>query len=243
MEVIYLGHSGFLLKWQHCDWLFDYYEGTLPRGDGQKPLFVFVSHKHQDHFNPEIFRWRELCPGIEYILDKGVYLNRSLKERYRLTEWDLQQIQAVGARQSYELEDGQGEVIRLRTLKSTDCGVAFLLEYQGKRVYHAGDLNWWLWEGESKQSANNMTANFLREMEELSGLEIDAAFVPLDPRQGKDAWLGMDALMGRAEVKRVFPMHFWNDYSIIGKMKEQPCAREYRERIVEIERPGQSWEI
>ena len=80
-------------------------------------------------------------------------------------------------------------------------------------------------------------------MEELSGVDIDVAFVPLDPRQGKDAWLGMDALMRHAHVKRVFPMHFWNDYTIINRMKEQPCAQEYGDRIVEIECSGQSWEI
>ena len=243
MKVTYLCHSGFSVEWENCFWVFDYHEGELPEFPVKKQGLVFVSHKHGDHFNPEIFRWRERYPGIEYILDKGIYLNRSIKERYRLSDWDLQQIQVAGARQNYELRDGQGNAIRLRTLKSTDCGVAFLLEYQGKCIYHAGDLNWWLWEGESKQSANNMTANFLREMEELSGVDIDVAFVPLDPRQGKDAWLGMDALMRHAHVKRAFPMHFWNDYTIIDRMKEQPCAGEYGDRIVEIEYSGQSWEI
>lgn len=243
MKVTYLGHSGFSVEWENCFWIFDYEEGQLPEFPEGKQGLVFVSHKHGDHFNPEIFRWREKYPGIEYILDRGIYLNHRIKELYRLTEWDLQQIREIQARQTYSLEDGRGGQITLKTLKSTDCGVAFLLEYQGRRLYHAGDLNWWLWEGESKQSANNMTASFRRELEQLKGIKLDAAFVPLDPRQGKNAYLGLDALMGTAQVERVFPMHFWNDYSIIGKMKAQPCAEAYRDRIVEIQEQGQSWEI
>ena len=36
----------------------------------------------------------------------------------------------------------------IRTLRSTDEGVAFVVHYAGKTIYHAGDLNWWHWEGE-----------------------------------------------------------------------------------------------
>ena len=37
----------------------------------------------------------------------------------------------------------------IRALPSTDEGVAFDIDYQGRRIYHAGDLNWWAWSGES----------------------------------------------------------------------------------------------
>ena len=39
------------------------------------------------------------------------------------------------------------------------------------RIYHAGDLNWWVWPGESKQYNNNMTANFKNYTAPLKGLE------------------------------------------------------------------------
>ena len=35
--------------------------------------------------------------------------------------------------------------------KSTDECVAFLIETEGKWIYHAGDLNNWVWDGEPKQ--------------------------------------------------------------------------------------------
>ena len=55
MKVTYIGHSGFLVETSGCSLLFDYYQGEIPRLRQDKPLFVFVSHRHSDHFNPEIF--------------------------------------------------------------------------------------------------------------------------------------------------------------------------------------------
>lgn len=53
MKVTYLNHSGFLLEWEDCFWIFDYYRGALPQLSPQKPVFVFCSHSHGDHFNPD----------------------------------------------------------------------------------------------------------------------------------------------------------------------------------------------
>ena len=208
MEVIYLGHSGFLLKWQHCDWLFDYYEGTLPRGEGQKTLFVFVSHKHQDHFNPEIFSiqgYRE----IHYILSHDT--KRQVQKLFPTVP-----VHFLRAGESLRLPvTGTDAGLKIRTLRSTDCGVAFLVTWQGKTIYHAGDLNWWVWKGESKQYNNNMTANFLKYTEPLKGQELFAAFLPLDPRQEEWYSKGMLHILETARVSYAFPMHFWKDFSVI----------------------------
>ena len=48
----------------------------------------------------------------------------------------------------------------LKTLKSTDEGVAFLLNYIGNTVYHAGDLNLWVWKEESREYNEDMEARF-----------------------------------------------------------------------------------
>ena len=55
MKVTYIGHSGFLLETEEINFLFDYYEGEIPILEKEKPLVVFVSHSHHDHYNPEIF--------------------------------------------------------------------------------------------------------------------------------------------------------------------------------------------
>ena len=56
MRVTYLGHSGFLLEMEDALLLFDYYQGSLPEMDPEKTLFVFVSHVHYDHYNPDILK-------------------------------------------------------------------------------------------------------------------------------------------------------------------------------------------
>ena len=38
--------------------------------------------------------------------------------------------------------------VQVETLKSNDEGVAFLVTAEGRTIYHAGDLNWWYWNGE-----------------------------------------------------------------------------------------------
>ena len=176
MKVTYIGHSGFLAEFSHCCCLFDYYEGKIPDLDKDKPLFIFVSHRHQDHFNPEIFHITG--PGkIHYILSSDT-------KRYMRDRLDLPGLHFMKAEENLSLTWGDGAYsLSVKTLRSTDCGVAFLIHTEGKDIYHAGDLNWWVWPGESKQYNNNMTANFKRYTEPLKGLDLFAAFLPLDPRQ------------------------------------------------------------
>ena len=72
MKVTYIGHSGFLLEWENCVWLFDYYRGEIPYVSPKKKVLVFVSHSHGDHFNPQIFERFADYPQVEYILASEV---------------------------------------------------------------------------------------------------------------------------------------------------------------------------
>ena len=42
--------------------------------------------------------------------------------------------------------------------------MAHLVTYNGKTIYHAGDLHLWVWQEEDRQYNNNMTARFNKEM-------------------------------------------------------------------------------
>lgn len=57
----------------------------------------------------------------------------------------------------------------VETLPSTDEGVAWFVTAEGKFIFHAGDLNWWHWEGEDKAWNANMAADFKRYTEPLGG--------------------------------------------------------------------------
>ena len=54
LTVTYIGHSGFLLETEDAYFLFDYFKGTIPELKNNKSIIVFSSHRHHDHFNPEI---------------------------------------------------------------------------------------------------------------------------------------------------------------------------------------------
>ena len=81
MKVTYIGHSGFLIESGSCCCLFDYYQGEIPSLPEDKPLYIFVSHRHQDHFNPEIFQIAG-PKEIHYILSQDT--RRYMRDRLSL---------------------------------------------------------------------------------------------------------------------------------------------------------------
>lgn len=241
MKVTYIAHSGFMLEMDDVDFLFDYYKGEVPLRDPQKPFFVFVSHRHQDHYNPEIFELIRQYPKVKFVISRDVPVKREI-QTYQEKGIDLQDfLNEVKKNTVYSVELKDGQELKIETFKSTDEGVAFLLECNGKTIYHAGDLNLWIWEGETDQYNQNMTKAYFAQLDKLKGRTIDVAFVPLDPRQEKDAFGGMESFLEYTQTDHIFPMHFWNDYGIIGAFKE--AHPEYAEKIFGIEREGQEFTL
>jgi len=211
MRVIYLGHSGFLMEWEDIYCLFDYYKGEIPETVQEKPLYVFVSHAHGDHYNRDIWKLRKKHPQVQFIVSRDIPLSAQQRLKLGLSEEDEKRIIKVKADEIYRLP----EDMTVKTLRSTDAGVAFLISHAGKTVFHAGDLNLWIWEEESAQYNADMEQRFLKEMEKLKGVSIDVAFFPLDPRQGGDCGKGLEVFNRTADVKALFPMHFWEKYDTI----------------------------
>ncbi len=251
LKVTYLAHSGFLLEWDNCYWLFDYYKGELNNLDKEKKLIVFVSHGHYDHFNKHIFHLEIEHPNIQYFISSDIKLSEKDVSDYGITGELSRKIQVVKPSLEYDANDNHGNKINIKTLKSTDKGVAYVLSYLGKTIYHAGDLHLWVWKEDDKQSNNNMTARFNKEMDIIKNQFIDVAFAPLDPRQEEWYHLGMDAFLETTSVKYVFPMHFWNKPEIIQKYKDYRKDRKEdhsREsdndtKVIDVERNGQTWTI
>ncbi len=233
MRITYIHHSSFLAEMKEAAFLFDYYQGEvrLPQG---KPAVVFASHRHGDHFSKVIFDLAEGREDVFFVLSDDIWEKR--------TPPDLRnRILFAGPGQEFSLP--WLSCVSVRTFKSTDEGVAFLIRSPEGVIYHAGDLNNWQWEGEPKDWNRNMEVNYHRQLETMKGEKIDWAFVPLDPRQGNDFYRGMDDFMKMVGAKRVFPMHCWGDYSVIGRFKAMEESAAYRERIVEIEREGQVFDV
>lgn len=223
MKVDYIGHSGFLVETGVCYYLFDYYEGELPRMDVEKMVIVFCSHGHGDHYQPKIFgKLREM--GMQRI--------------YAVLSQDIDNHdEVVGAAflcvtpgTQYNLPLGQ----ELITYQSTDLGVAFLISEEDEMIYHAGDLNDWVWEGEAPEYNEQMTKDYREQIdalaEHLGKRKLSCAFVVLDPRQEKDYDRGMLYFLEKVKADRVYPMHFWSKPQAITQfLTEHP---KYKDRIV-----------
>ena len=109
-------------------------------------------------------------------------------------------------------------------------------------INRAPAKSWTLWE-EDEQWNRNMTKAYREEIGKMKGRTADAAFLPLDPRLGQYFWLGIDDFMKEADARFIFPMHFWGEYDVAERLKALPCSEPYRDRIVEIDREGQCFEI
>lgn len=232
MKVTFLYHSAFLVELETCTLLFDWYGGSVPAYDRTRPLYVFNSHHHGDHYAPEIFRLLGM-ENVWYILGNSIRLSAKRKAALGIRE---EQVFRLGAGRSLTLGP-----LEISTLPSTDAGVAFLVEAEGKTIFHAGDLNWWHWEGEPSPWNQNMERDFKSACARLQGRQVDAAFLVLDPRQEDAYWWGFDWMLRTFQAKAAFPMHSWEDFPIVQRLKRRPESRPYRDHVKEIYYNGQSF--
>lgn len=229
MRVTYIGHSGFSVELESHILLFDYYEGTMPEFDPAKKLLVFASHSHPDHFNREILKLADVYPNVEYIFPKDI---RIAKKEQRESEHFM--------RKRDEITVGDTKV---KSLRSTDEGVAFLVRCEDRIIYHAGDLNWWHWEEEDDAYNRMMRGDYQKEIETLAGEKIDLAFVVLDPRQEEQFYWGFDWYMRHTDTKIVFPMHMWKQYEVQDRLIGMEVSEPYREKIMRVREKGQVFEL
>lgn len=208
MNLKYIYHSGFLLEFERAYMLFDYYKGDIPSLDKKKKLYVFVSHSHPDHFNEDIFDIFRDHKDVEYILSNDVVPKKQ-----------------EDADRSYSLEPNKEyyfNELGVETYLSTDQGLAFMVSYNGKTIYHAGDLNWWTWVGfETEEEYDNLTRNFKNEIDKMGARLIDIAMVPLDPRQGDRFDWGMKYFIEKTRPRHLVPMHCWNKFEVIDKFRSR----------------------
>lgn len=224
MKVTFIEHSGFMVEMEQNVLLFDYYQGEIPSFDGSKTLYVFASHSHADHYDPAIWKLKEQYKDIHYILSDDIKDNRG----------------AV-VMKAHEKKEVAG--IEIETLRSNDMGVAFLVEVEGKTIYHAGDLNWWHWNGEPEEDNEYYKKTFQDEMKYLEGKKIDLAFMLLDPRQEDKYCWGMNYFLEHTDSKVVFPMHCFKHYNINHHYLNCEDGRRWKDIVRDITGSGQVFEI
>lgn len=240
MKITFLYHSAFLVETEQFYLLFDFYKPPLPALSKDKPLFAFASHSHADHFSEALFSETAGYEKTHFIFARSVRPTPKRLDAWGVSAAQREKGVTMRAHETLTLDAG-GVPLTVETLKSTDEGVAFFLSWQGKTLYHAGDLNWWRWKGEDKAWNSNMDASFRRNIEPLRSRRIDTAFLPLDPRQEEFFDLGMDYVLSIADVRRVFPMHLWERFECIARYKSDARRQNLKTDVVDIYHDGQTW--
>ena len=197
MKITYIYHSCYVVEFEDKVLIFDYYKNKLPNIAPNKKIYFFVSHSHYDHFNESIF---DLYTDhdVKFIVSSDCFVPMRDNVYTMLID-------------DYIEVDG----MKIKTLRSTDLGVAYLVYVNGKCIYHAGDLNCWTFEENKIEDNEFMEYIYSKEMDKLKDESIDVAFVPLDSRLKSNALLGIKLLLEKNQPKYLFPMHMWNDFSIV----------------------------
>jgi len=228
MKITYVDHSSFLLEEESFYLLFDYFQGEIPMMDKAKKLYVFSSHAHHDHFSFKVFDKVRSMEEVTYIFSKDIRkkFNKNYFLKEGISEETYESIYFLKEYESY-----QDENIEVKTFKSTDEGVAFAVLTQRENIYHAGDLNWWTWPGETTEDAKRREETYKKEIEMVKEYSFDLAFLPLDPRQKERFYLGFDWFAKRVDAKQLIPMHMWGDFSVVDLLKQKECSESYRQKI------------
>ena len=204
MRLIYIYHSGFIIESKEFAILIDYYRDTpefyVHRHFLKRPgrLYILSSHAHPDHFNPEILEWKKIKKDIKYIFSKDILKRRRAKPE-----------DALYLKKGDVFED---ENIRIQAFGSTDVGISFLIDCEGKKLFHAGDLNNWHWKDESTPAeVAKAEGDYLHELNTLAETtnHLHLAMFPVDPRIGTDFMRGAQQFVDRIKTDVLVPMHFW----------------------------------
>lgn len=207
LTITYYHHSGFSCALGQTLLVFDYWTGennelpeekriTTEQLKSYQQVYVFISHEHPDHYDKAVYAWQE-AGNVRYIISHDM---PEETEGERMRPGDIQVL--------------PGGVI-VKAFDSTDLGISFLVELDGVRIFHAGDLNFWHWRDESTvREINEAEEDFRIALEPIIKEAIDVAFFPVDPRQGMMYDAGANTFIMSVKPRLMIPMHFFGRRSI-----------------------------
>lgn len=196
VTIGFLHHSGFMVELENMILVFDYFmdpEGLLDKtlASSKKPLYFFVSHVHGDHFNPAIANYAERTEA--FVLHKDCHLPLSL--RNKVIAMDCGDAENVGP-------------LSVKMYGSTDTGGSWYIDHPSISLFHAGDLNWWHWAGESDAENEEARKMFDEELGKIAERKVDIAMFPVDARQEVAREWGVKKFLSHMAVQKlVVPMH------------------------------------
>ena len=201
MEITYLLNSGFMIEDNGTLILFDDYDDpekivdrVVGKGNFQH-LYILVSHAHFDHFGTHI---RAYAPQTSRYI-----FSNDIKHTKRIKMFPAEKITFMKKYSEWE-----NDAFKVKTYDSTDVGVSFLVETNsGKKIFHAGDFNWWHWENDTPEQKKLAEKTFKKQLKVMQGLEVDVAFFPVDGRLGDSQEKGVTEFLKQVRTKILVAMH------------------------------------
>ncbi|WP_448819978.1 MBL fold metallo-hydrolase [Cetobacterium sp.] len=229
LKIYYIYHSCFVVETRNYVIIFDYFKNPVKNEKDEislnekilntkKKVLVFSSHSHYDHFNKDIFSWENKFGIIEYILSSDISFGDELQNCHKISE----------------NETFVKDRVRTKAYGSTDLGVSFLVEADGIKIFHAGDLNWWYWKDDTPDEEKYMREYYQRIVKEINeNKEIDIVFFPIDPRLEEFCYLGGEYFAESVKPKIMVPMHFDENFYICKEFKERIARFNVEGAIIE----------
>jgi len=232
--IWYLSHAGWAVKTKNHLLIFDYAEL------GEKPaepmlvngfinpseiedlnVSVFVTHEHNDHYDPVIFNWEKSGKNIRYILG---FQPRNVPE---------QKYEYLGPRTTKIIDD-----MEITTIKSTDSGVGYLVKVDGLDIFHGGD---------HANKVNDLSGPYPKEIDYLAAKEkkIDIAFLlsgsPCGGGPVESVITGTFYTLEKLSPHIVFPMHGGGNECIYVDLAREAEERKFKTHIVTTQFRGDTF--
>jgi len=211
MRLTYINHSGFAIEAPNYTIIIDFFEDSLGKDKGvvydrilyrsSQKLYVLCTHAHSDHFNPDVFKWKDIRSDITYIFSKDIQSSSNMK---------MKDVIFLDKDEVYT-----DELVQIIAYGSTDIGVSFKIKADNRVMFHAGDLNNWHWNEESTlEEIAEAEDWYYRELDHVAAStpHLDLAMFPVDPRLGSDYMMGAEQFLEKIPTRLFIPMHFGGEY-------------------------------
>jgi len=197
--IWYLHHSGWAVKTRNQLLIFDYWPETRPP---EKPslengfihpeeikdlkVTVFISHAHEDHFDPVVSEWQKAIPDIRYVFGWATEPGDNLA--ILADDHASETLKGLEIHSIHHRFDGIPEA-------------AFLVKTDGLVIYHSGD---------HACSAEKLNETFRNNIDHLAGLApfVDIAFIAIFCRRD-GSWVnsGDRYTLEKLRPRVLLPMH------------------------------------
>lgn len=206
-HITFCGNSGFLVAVEQHLMIFDYVAHLFKQSFVDEQLLqsyetvtVFCSHGHFDHYQEDTLNWQHIRPDIHYIFSDDIVIHDHMRPPH---------FSIVQAGDSLLVNDWQ-----ISCYESTDLGVAFDIQKQDFRFFHAGDLNDWHWLNEHNTDWTTEQAKRFRHI--LDGIPkeppLSIACFPVDARMQIDYYRGAREFIRAYTPQYMIPMHFGSHF-------------------------------